>query len=157
MLWQLLLAVALELALVAALIAAAFQRSMMPHLSVAVLALSAGIKRDRCAALRCNWLPVVRWQFQAVSIYHFAWRLDRACRALPAPIDALGVMPGASAVRFQHKNLHFLSKNLDFLIKNLHFIHQITGARLDPRRPVLPRYLPEETDKPRAGAAFYNK
>lgn len=97
-LWQLLLAVVLEVALLAALTAVASERALLHVLLGPLGAVLALLRRKRCAAIRCHRWAWVRWQYQACSIVHFAWRLDRACSRLPPPVDALAVLPGGTAV-----------------------------------------------------------
>jgi hypothetical protein len=96
--WQLLLAVVGEVAVLALLLVAATKRAQLPALGAALLLTAGLLRRDRCAALRCHRWAFVRWQFQAASILHFAWRLDRACAQLPPPVDAVGLFAGGARV-----------------------------------------------------------
>lgn len=56
------------------------------------------LKRDRWALLRTHPWKCVRYTFQCVCTYHFAWRLDRAYNQLPPPTDSLLVFPGGVEV-----------------------------------------------------------
>jgi hypothetical protein len=56
------------------------------------------LQKDRCVLLRCHSSSWVRAIYQWFTIYHFAWRLNRAFYKLPPPIDALEDLPGASKV-----------------------------------------------------------
>jgi hypothetical protein len=55
---------------------------------------TARIKRDRWAVLRTHRWSRIRYAFQCISTYHFIWKLDRAYRQLPPPVDSLQLYPG---------------------------------------------------------------
>ncbi len=95
-LWQLALALAAEGALLLAAAVAAGQRGGLHALLLGLLLAVTMLRRDRWAAIRRARWRWVRQQYQAVAIYHFAWRLDRACAQLPPPADALEALPGGS-------------------------------------------------------------
>ena len=56
------------------------------------------IRRDRWAAIRTHQWDRVRLIYKYVTIYNFAWRLDRAYASLPLPEDALDSLEGASDI-----------------------------------------------------------
>jgi hypothetical protein len=66
---------------------------------IATLAFAyAQLRRDRWAMARTNRWSYVRKVYQSLSIYHFAWRLDKAYKELPVPEDSLELYPTGEAV-----------------------------------------------------------
>lgn len=56
------------------------------------------LRRDRWATVRRHPWSSVRYVYQSLAIYQFAWRVDKAYSLLPPPIDALGVLKGGDEI-----------------------------------------------------------
>lgn len=56
------------------------------------------LRLDRWTLVRTHRWSWVRHIYQSLSIYHFAWRLDKAHKMLPAPKDAMEVYPSGREV-----------------------------------------------------------
>ncbi len=96
--WQLFLAVGVEIAGLAVVVAAATRQALLHATFVVLLLLVMLLRRNRCAAIRCHRWSCVRWQYQVCAILNFAWRLDHACSDLPSPVEETGVLPGSTAI-----------------------------------------------------------
>jgi hypothetical protein len=59
------------------------------------------LRHDRWATVRRHPWSSVRYVYQSLAIYQFAWRVDKAYSLLPPPIDALGVLKGGDEVLAQ--------------------------------------------------------
>ena len=59
------------------------------------------LRRDRWATVRRHPWSSVRYVYQSLAIYQFAWRVDKAYSLLPPPIDALGVLNGGDQILAQ--------------------------------------------------------
>jgi hypothetical protein len=70
-----------------------FTAAQCVGLAAVLVGASFQASRDRYSIFRTHSWSWVRNLFHTFSIYHFAYKLDRACQHLDAPTDAVGVFP----------------------------------------------------------------